>query len=87
MIILKFYLLLMSIIGFLLMGIDKFFAKKDMYRIPERTLILFAVLGSAIGSFMGMLLFRHKTRKAKFFITLPLFAVIYAALSVYLFVI
>ncbi|MBE5760253.1 MAG: DUF1294 domain-containing protein [Clostridiales bacterium] len=87
MIILKFYLLLMSIIGFLLMGMDKLFAKKDMYRIPERTLILFAILGAAIGSFMGMLLFRHKTRKAKFFITLPLFAVVYAALSVYLFVI
>ena len=68
----------MSILGFALMGKDKKKAKKNAWRIPERTLILIAFAGGGIGSFLGMRIFRHKTKHAKFAILLPITAIIYA---------
>lgn len=72
------YMLIMSIIGFMSMGMDK---RRSMdkrktikrgWRIPERTLILIAFFGGALGSFLGMNLFRHKTKHMKFKILIPL---------------
>ena len=80
----RFYLLALSVVGLILMGADKLFAIKKMERTPEKTLIAIALLGGAPGAFAGMLLFRHKTRKPKFFITLPLTAVFYIALYLWL---
>jgi len=71
-----YYILLMSIVGFALMGIDKRRAIKKAWRIPERTLILQAFLGGGIGSLIGMYFFRHKTKHTKFIILLPLAALI-----------
>jgi uncharacterized membrane protein YsdA (DUF1294 family) len=65
------YLFLMSLTGFLLMGIDKRKAIKKAWRIPERTLIMIAFAGGGIGSFLGMMAFRHKTRHGKFVVLLP----------------
>jgi len=69
-------LVAMNLIGFLAMGIDKKRAIKKMWRIPERTLLQIALFGGGIGAFLGMKLFRHKTKHAVFFITLPILAVI-----------
>ncbi len=66
------YLLLINALACLLMCLDKFFAKHDLRRIPEATLLGCAVLGGSFGALLGMLLVRHKTRKPKFYITLPL---------------
>lgn len=74
----------MNLVGLILMGADKLFAIKDMGRIPEKTLIGISAAGGAVGTFMGMILFRHKIRKAKFYILLPLFLVGYIALLLYL---
>lgn len=52
----------MSIIGFTLMGVDKAKAKKGEWRIKEATLFAFAILFGAVGSTLGMLVFRHKTK-------------------------
>jgi Predicted membrane protein len=71
------YLLLMNLIGFVLMGIDKKKAVRKAWRIPEKTLLLAAFLGGGIGSFLGMYLFRHKTKHLKFVLLLPVSAVIY----------
>jgi uncharacterized membrane protein YsdA (DUF1294 family) len=60
------YLLIINIIGFCAMGIDKFKAKRNYWRIPEGTLIMIAILGGGIGSILGMYTFRHKTKKMKF---------------------
>ena len=54
-------MLSMSVIGFLAMGIDKFKAKRNAWRIPERTLFLIAFLGGGAGVWLGMQVFRHKT--------------------------
>jgi uncharacterized membrane protein YsdA (DUF1294 family) len=72
------YIVFMSALGFALMGIDKRKAKKNVWRIPERTLILIAFTGGGIGSFLGMRVFRHKTKHAKFAILLPIAAILYA---------
>ena len=56
------YLIVVNLIGFALMGIDKYKAKKRAFRIPEATLFIIAVIGGSIGSIIGMYAFRHKTR-------------------------
>ena len=52
----------MSVIGFFAMGIDKMKAKRDMWRTPEKVLLGFAFLGGGAGVWLGMELFRHKTK-------------------------
>ena len=73
------YLLLINAVGFLIMCVDKLLAKKDTRRVPERTLLWIAALGGSLGSLLGMLIAHHKTRKAKFYITVPLLLVLHAA--------
>ena len=65
------YLELVNLTAFALFGIDKHRAKKKRWRIPESALILSAVLGGSIGALGGMLLFRHKTRKPRFTVGVP----------------
>ena len=69
--ILLVYLLLINAVGFLLMLVDKYKAKRNLWRIPEATLMGVAALGGSIGAIAGMNLFRHKTKHAKFYIGLP----------------
>ena len=66
------YLLIINALGFLLMLIDKWKAKKNRWRIPEATLFLAALIGGSIGSMAGMYLFRHKTKHIKFIVGMPL---------------
>ena len=69
--ILLVYLLLINAIGFLLMLVDKYKAKRNLWRIPEATLMGVAAIGGSIGAIVGMNLFRHKTKHPKFYIGLP----------------
>lgn len=66
------YLLVLNIIGFLIMGIDKCRAKKRMWRIPEKTFFIVSLLGGSIGTWAGMYTFRHKTKHWYFVIGMPL---------------
>lgn len=54
-----------NLLAFLLMGIDKYLARKykrkHRHRIPEAVLIAFAVLGGCFGILLGMVVFHHKT--------------------------
>lgn len=65
------YLLIINALGFLLMLIDKHKARKNLWRIPEATLLGAAVIGGSLGSLIGMYLVRHKTRHLKFTIGIP----------------
>ena len=65
------YLLIINAAGFLLMLVDKFKARKNLWRIPEATLLTVAALGGSIGSLLGMYLVRHKTKHLKFTIGIP----------------
>ena len=74
--ILLVYLLIVNAAGFLLMLVDKIKARKNLWRIPEATLITVAAIGGSIGAIAGMNLFRHKTKHAKFYIGLPVILVL-----------
>ena len=65
------YLLIVNALGFLLMLIDKYKAKKNLWRIPEKTLLGVALVGGSIGAYAGMQLFRHKTKHPQFYIGIP----------------
>lgn len=80
---LVYYMLIINILAFILYGVDKKKAEKEKYRIPESRLILVAVLGGAFGALLGMISFHHKTKKTKFRVVVPVFAVLYAALMAY----
>lgn len=69
---LSIYLLIINAIAFCLMLIDKYKARKNLWRIPEATLISTALLGGSIGTLIGMYTVRHKTRHIKFTVGIPL---------------
>lgn len=79
------YFAAVNLIGFALMGIDKYKAKKRAFRIPEATLFIIAVIGGSLGSLIGMYTFRHKTRHRKFVIGMPLILVFQIALALAVF--
>lgn len=66
------YVLCMSLAALALFAADKSKAKRQRRRIPERTLLWVAFLGGAPGAWIGMILFRHKTRHARFNVLVPL---------------
>ena len=78
------YLLLINATGFLLMLIDKYKAKKNLWRIPEATLMLVAAIGGSIGSLVGMYTVRHKTKHPKFTVGIPIILVLQILIVYYL---
>ena len=72
----NYYLIIINISSLLLMGLDKILAIKKKRRISEHTLITISFFGGSIGTLLGMLIFRHKIRKPKFYILVPLFIII-----------
>ena len=79
------YILLINLAGFAAFGIDKRRARKQKWRIRERTLFLLAILGGSVGCLAGMYLFRHKTKHLSFVIGIPAILAIQIALLVFLF--
>lgn len=65
------YLIIINVIGFMAMWIDKKKAQSGSWRIPEKTLFTITLLGGGIGTILGMYTFRHKTKKLKFTIGFP----------------
>ena len=65
------YLLMMNLVGFAVMGIDKKRAVKRLWRIPESTLFIIALIGGSLGSIIGMYFFHHKTRHWYFLYGMP----------------
>lgn len=78
------YLLIINAAGFLLMLVDKFKARRGLWRIPEATLMGVAALGGSIGSLAGMYLVRHKTQHPKFTVGIPVILVIQIILAFWL---
>lgn len=78
------YLTVINIAAFLIYGLDKRRAMKDRWRIPESTLLGVAVIGGTVGAFLGMMFFRHKIRKWKFVLGVPLIFVLQAVAASYI---
>ncbi|MDD6024026.1 MAG: DUF1294 domain-containing protein [Oscillospiraceae bacterium] len=79
------YLLVINIVAFALMGIDKSRARNGQWRISEASLFLSAILGGSIGSIAGMQLFRHKTKHWYFQFGIPAILMIQLILAFFLF--
>ena len=77
-------LLVMNLLAFALMGIDKVKAKRGAWRIPEKTLFLVTALFGGLGGTLGMTFFRHKTKHWYFKLGFPALLVIQMALLVLL---
>ncbi len=77
------YLITINLFSILLTVFDKRAAQKRKARIPEATLILFSILGGSIGMLFTMEIIRHKTKKLKFVLGIPLIIIIQAVLIVF----
>ena len=77
------YIIIINLIAFVLYGIDKKRAIRKEYRISERVLLWMARLGGGIGCWLGIKMFRHKTKHAKFRIIVPLWLLIWMAAVVF----
>jgi uncharacterized membrane protein YsdA (DUF1294 family) len=69
---LLYYLIVITIVTFLVYGIDKWKAKQGSWRISEASLLILAVIGGSIGALFGMKVWHHKTMHKKFKYGLPL---------------
>lgn len=77
------YLAVVNIIGFLIMGLDKAKAKRNAWRIPEKTFFIVSLLGGGLGSWIGMYTFRHKTKHWYFVIGIPAIFLLELVAAVY----
>lgn len=75
------YFAAVNMAGLFLMGLDKHKAKKHLWRIPESTLFIVAIIGGSIGCIIGMYAFRHKTRHWYFVYGLPVILLIQIAIA------
>ncbi|WP_318614269.1 DUF1294 domain-containing protein [Sporosarcina sp. YIM B06819] len=78
------WIIFMSIWAFAAMGFDKRQAKKRGRRVPEKNLWLLAFVGGGIGAYLGMQMFRHKTKHTSFRIGFLLLAMVYVTGILYL---
>lgn len=60
------YVVAVNVVAFVVYGVDKYKAQKAKWRIRESTLLLLAAIGGSAGAWLGMKIWRHKTRHAKF---------------------
>lgn len=79
------YYIIINLVTLLIWGVDKNRAIRQQWRIPEKWLFFLALIGGAFGALAGMLLFRHKIRKARFWLFVILFLVMHSLLSVYVY--
>lgn len=70
--IINIYLIIINILCLILMIIDKILAIKKKQRISEFHLLTITLFGGSIGTLLGMILVRHKIRKLKFLLLVPL---------------
>ena len=74
------YLAVISLIAAIVTVFDKRAAKAHRRRVPEATLMILSALGGAVAMFVTMKMIRHKTKKPKFMIGIPLLIVLHVAL-------
>ena len=77
------YFLIINIITFLAMWIDKKKAKKGSWRIKESTLFTLVFLGGGIGGIAGIYTFRKKKKKLYFTIGFPAILICETILIIY----
>ena len=75
------YLVIVNALGFLLMLMDKYKARKNLFRIPEKTFFGIALLGGSLGCLGGMYAVRHKTKHLSFTLGMPIILAVQIVIS------
>ena len=81
---LLYYLAVVNSINFIVYGIAMLKAKKRIWRIPESTLLLLAIIGGSVGAWCGVKVWHHKTLHKKFIYGIPLIVIIQISIIIYL---
>lgn len=76
--------LIINLVAFVMYGYDKRKAKRHEWRVSEAALLLVALAGGPYGAWLGMKVFRHKTKHWKFRILIPLTTLLWTAGIMYL---
>lgn len=71
------YLAIINIVAFGLYAYDKVQAKRKGHRMPERVLLWLARIGGGVGCWLGMMVFRHKTKHNRFKVLVPLWTTVW----------
>jgi len=79
------YLLVVNAVGFTVMLYDKYLARNNLWRIPEKSLFGIAILGGSLGCLLGMYAARHKTKHPKFTIGIPAILAVQIGIAVFIF--
>lgn len=79
------YVLVVNVVTFLVYGIDKYKSRHGKWRIPESTLLAWAVVGGSVGAWCGMKIWHHKTLHRKFRYGVPVILVLQIVLATYLY--
>lgn len=79
------YIIIVNFITFILYYSDKKKAQKQLWRIPEATLLTASLIGGSLGAYAAMKMFRHKTKHPKFYITVPLMIIFHTVLLIFIF--
>ncbi|WP_280738907.1 MULTISPECIES: DUF1294 domain-containing protein [unclassified Enterococcus] len=69
---------------FILMGVDKFKAKRQQWRIPEKTLLLLGIFGGGLAGLIAQQVFHHKSRKTLFYVVYTFGTIVAIALLSFL---
>ena len=78
------YFVVVNFLSIIMFFIDKKKEEKNLWRISEKALILVSILGGSVGALIGMYTFRHKTKKLKFTVGIPVILILQIVLIIYL---
>ena len=78
------YLILINAAGFVFMLTDKYKAQNKLRRTPEAVLLLVAAIGGSLGSLLGMYAIRHKTKRTKFTVGIPVLLLLHCLILYFL---
>lgn len=70
------YFIIINLISVIITIYDKYQAVHNKWRVKEFTLLLFSALGGSVFMYLTMLIIRHKTKKPKFMIGIPIIIVL-----------
>lgn len=76
--------IILNLISFGLVGIDKFKSKHKKWRIKEKTFFVIAAMGGSIGVFVGMQTFHHKTKHLSFTLGIPIIILVQILIAYFL---
>jgi uncharacterized membrane protein YsdA (DUF1294 family) len=75
-----YYFIAIMLITFIVWGVDKYKARNNQWRIPEKWLLGLTIIGGSYGALAGMLIFRHKIRKTMFWMVVIISCIVYTVL-------